>query len=108
MNRRSFIADMLKAGMACSFLPGAGRIWKPVYRPITLGDMDRSLRAAGVYVVWDYQHPDILKLLSPDTRKLVLSPSWSGHSSECLCADCQARLSGIPKYHSESLKISLT
>lgn len=31
MNRRSFIKDMLKVGVACTFLPGAGRIWKPVY-----------------------------------------------------------------------------
>lgn len=34
MNRRSFITDMLKAGVACTFLPGAGRIWKPTYKPV--------------------------------------------------------------------------
>lgn len=28
MNRRSFIADMLVAGTATLFLPGAGRKWK--------------------------------------------------------------------------------
>lgn len=34
MNRRSFLSDMLKAGVACTFLPGAGRIWKPTYAPV--------------------------------------------------------------------------
>lgn len=34
MTRRSFITDMLKFGIATTFLPGAGRIWKPAYKPI--------------------------------------------------------------------------
>ena len=33
MTRRSFISDMLKCGIATTFLPGAGRIWKPTYQP---------------------------------------------------------------------------
>lgn len=37
MNRRSFIADMLKVGVACTFLPGAGRIWKPRYQTLEVG-----------------------------------------------------------------------
>ena len=34
MTRRSFITDMLKVGIATTFLPGAGRIWKPNYQPV--------------------------------------------------------------------------
>lgn len=34
MNRHSFISNMLKAGVACAFLPGACRLWKPVYRSV--------------------------------------------------------------------------
>ena len=34
MTRRTFISDMLKCGIATTFLPGAGRIWKPKYEPI--------------------------------------------------------------------------
>ena len=29
MNRRSFLDSMIRAGVACAFLPGAGRLWKP-------------------------------------------------------------------------------
>lgn len=41
MNRRSFISDMLKVGVACTFLPGAGRIWKPIYG-MDCGDLGYS------------------------------------------------------------------
>lgn len=34
MTRRSFLTDMLKCGIATTFLPGAGRIWKPTYVPL--------------------------------------------------------------------------
>lgn len=30
MNRRSFLTDMLTAGVGCLILPGANRIWRPV------------------------------------------------------------------------------
>lgn len=53
MNRRSFIADMLKAGVACTFLPGAGRIWKPYY--VDAGDV--RLAPMPTYV------PDTLNLV---------------------------------------------
>ena len=30
---------MIRAGVACAFLPGAGRLWVPVRRPMTLMEM---------------------------------------------------------------------
>lgn len=68
MNRRSFIADMLKAGVACTFLPGASRIWKPNYAPIRfivpqpqrldldklLDDMFRLVRARDARLMQDH------------------------------------------------------
>lgn len=44
MTRRSFLSDMLKAGVACTFLPGAGRIWKPTYAPTSRNAMMGFLR----------------------------------------------------------------
>ena len=46
MTRRSFISDMLKCGVATTFLPGAGRIWKPRYAPA------RFIHPRLVYPFW--------------------------------------------------------
>jgi hypothetical protein len=35
MNRRSFLSSLLTAGVEPLWLKGSGRIWKPVYAPVT-------------------------------------------------------------------------
>lgn len=50
MTRRSFISDLLKCGIATTFLPGAGRIWKPTYQPtfelVPFGEMVQTATRA--------------------------------------------------------------
>lgn len=56
--RRSFIVDMLKVGVACTFLPGAGRIWKPTYH--WLDDVWHPRITEEQMTLFILEHPEML------------------------------------------------
>jgi len=82
MNRRSFISDMLKAGVACAFLPGAGRIWKPVYTPVHTLTMEEIPPHTHELLNYQVQYQELLEawfalIRSRDAR---LMAQFNGHT----------------------------
>lgn len=43
MNKRKFLSDILAAGVACAFLPGAGRVWTKLSSGLVVPDAESTI-----------------------------------------------------------------